>query len=155
MHSYSQNSLILCRGCGLASRIVNYHQDRFEAFAFFAIAYFPPTPGKFDLDAINDMSEKVLGYRHFGYWKFFEREDAAKIIEGHVSHHYSLLDAAFSVKTKLCDLEGVIRVTCIYQRPKSPSRQFLRGRTADQVVDGRHEGRDRTIYPHRGTNYPK
>ncbi|KAL5495459.1 hypothetical protein ACEPAI_922 [Sanghuangporus weigelae] len=71
-------------GCGLNSRIANYFQDRFEAFAFLAIAYFPPIPDGLQIDAINDVSEKMYGYRYLGYWRFFERDDASEIIEAHL-----------------------------------------------------------------------
>ena len=70
------------RGCGLNSRLVSYYEDRFEAFGFFAISYSPPAP--FDLDAINAMAKKMLGYDNFGYWYFFGKDEAAKIIEEHV-----------------------------------------------------------------------
>ena len=77
----------ICRGSGLNSRLVSYYSDRFEGFGFFAVPYSPPLP--FNLAAINAMSKQVFGYENFGYWNFFAKEEAAKIIEDHVC----LLDA--------------------------------------------------------------
>ncbi|KAH8109568.1 alpha/beta-hydrolase [Phellopilus nigrolimitatus] len=81
-------------GCGLNSRLANYHSERFEAFAFFAIPYFPPIiSGKFDIDVLNVASKEKLGYTHLGYFKFFETERAAKIME---EHYDSLESLAFA-----------------------------------------------------------
>lgn len=76
-------SCLIHRGCGLNARLANYYGEKFEAFGFFAVPYSPPLP--FDLAAINAMSKQVFGYDNFGYWNFFAKEEAAKIIEEHVS----------------------------------------------------------------------
>lgn len=72
------------RGVGLCSRLANYRADRFAAFAFFALGYFPPAPD-FDVSAINAHSLVKHGYENFGYWNFFAKDEAAKVIEEHVS----------------------------------------------------------------------
>lgn len=76
--------LIGFRGAGLCSRLANYRADRFAAFAFFALGYFPPAPD-FDVAAINAQSLVKNGYENFGYWNFFAKDEAAKVIEEHVS----------------------------------------------------------------------
>ena len=63
---------------------MNYHPSRFTKFAFLDIAYNPPS-GPFSIDAINEATEKGLGYPIFGYWHFFNDEDAGKIMDDHVS----------------------------------------------------------------------
>ena len=70
---------------------MSYYGDRFAAFGFLAIPYSPPAP--FDLAAINAMSKQVFGYDNFGYWNFFAKEEAAKIIEDHVSGLVAILQA--------------------------------------------------------------
>jgi hypothetical protein len=35
-------------------------------------------------DGLNAMMEKAFGYATFGYWYFFEREDAGKILDDNV-----------------------------------------------------------------------
>lgn len=74
---------LLIRGSFLVSRLANYFPERFLKFVFLDVAYQPPT-GPFNLDAINDMSEKMLGYPVFGYWYFFNSADAAELMNRNV-----------------------------------------------------------------------
>lgn len=69
----------------MCSRLANYRADRFAAFAFFAFGYLPPAPD-FDVNVINGQSVSVRGYENFGYWNFFAKDEAAKVIEDHVSN---------------------------------------------------------------------
>lgn len=78
---------LFIRGSFLVSRLANYFPERFLKFVFLDIAYQVPT-GHLDVDAINDMSEKMLGYPVFGYWKFFNSADAAELIDRNV--HFRL-----------------------------------------------------------------
>ncbi|KAH8113756.1 alpha/beta-hydrolase [Phellopilus nigrolimitatus] len=81
-------------GCDLNSRLANDYAERFEAFAFFAIPYFPPVAsGTFDIDAVNAASKEKHGYTRFGYWKFFETERATKVIEVHYDSFISVFFA--------------------------------------------------------------
>jgi len=77
-------------GSGLCSRLANYRADRFAAFAFFALGYFPPMPD-FDIDAMNAQSLEKHGYENFGYWNFFAKDEAAKVIEEHSESFFSLI----------------------------------------------------------------
>lgn len=43
-----------------------------------------PAPD-FDVAAINAQSLVKNGYENFGYWNFFAKDEAAKVIEEHVS----------------------------------------------------------------------
>lgn len=70
-------------GSGLNSRLAIYFPERFRAFAFFAMSYTPPSVN-FDLDALNAASMQKFGYEKFGYWEFFVKDGADKIIEDHV-----------------------------------------------------------------------
>ncbi len=58
--------------------------------------YNPPT--LFDLDLAIENSRKVLGYETLGYWKFFEANDAAKIIKDNLD---SFMDIVFPNDTTL------------------------------------------------------
>lgn len=68
----------------MCSRLANYRADRFAAFAFLAVGYLPPAPD-FDHKSMNALSLAKRGYENFGYWNFFDRDDAAKVVEDHVS----------------------------------------------------------------------
>jgi soluble epoxide hydrolase / lipid-phosphate phosphatase len=72
-------------GSFMLSRVVNYYPDRMKAAVFMSIRYMPPSNGeRFDLDAINAFTRKHLGFEMFGYWRFFEREDAGGVLGEHV-----------------------------------------------------------------------
>lgn len=72
------------RGSFLLSRLANFFPERFVKFVFVDVGYQAPT-ASFDIDAINDISKKQLGYTIFGYWYFFNEEDAAELIDRNVS----------------------------------------------------------------------
>ena len=37
------------------------------------------------IDAINAITKQQFGYSTFGYWKLFDTEEAAKLLDSHVS----------------------------------------------------------------------
>lgn len=47
----------------------------------------------FDLDQAIEASKKAVGYETIGYWKFFEADDAAKIIENNLESFIDLVCA--------------------------------------------------------------
>ena len=67
------------------SRMPNYHPSRFLSFTFLGAGY--AAPGEtFNIDAINEETQKALGYSIIGYWPFFNSEDAAELIERNVCY---------------------------------------------------------------------
>ena len=74
----------ITRGSNFLYRLANYHPQRFTKFAWLDIAYNPPTNDSFSAEAINEATEKELGYPIFGYWLFFRDDDAGRIIDEHV-----------------------------------------------------------------------
>ena len=66
------------------SRLANYHNDRFLAFAFLSVSYMPPNPN-FNYERMITSNRSTFGNECYGYWSFFAREDAAAILEAHVS----------------------------------------------------------------------
>jgi pimeloyl-ACP methyl ester carboxylesterase len=71
-------------GVFLMSRLCNFFPKRWESATFISVAYAPPGR-KMDIDAINAMTKKIQGWEVFGYWKFFERQDAGDVVKDHVS----------------------------------------------------------------------
>lgn len=71
-------------GSFLLARLANYYPERLLSTAFLAAAYRAPGQSM-NVDLFNALSKEKLGYEMFGYWKFFEKEDAAQIIKDHVS----------------------------------------------------------------------
>ncbi|KAF2657273.1 putative epoxide hydrolase [Lophiostoma macrostomum CBS 122681] len=66
-------------GSGLLSCAALAYPSLFAGVVFTSVGYIPP--GLFDIDQLNGLSTKVLGYPTFGYWKFFDEDDAAAILE--------------------------------------------------------------------------
>jgi hypothetical protein len=69
------------------SRLANYHPERFSAYAFIDHGYGAPgqslTPAV--IQHINSSVQAKLGFSIFGYFLFFNEEDAAKLLDEHVS----------------------------------------------------------------------
>jgi soluble epoxide hydrolase/lipid-phosphate phosphatase len=72
-------------GTFLLSRLANYHPERLLSSSFLAVPYRPPR-NYFDVDAVNSLTQKKLGYALCGYWKFFDKEDAAQVVKDHASN---------------------------------------------------------------------
>jgi hypothetical protein len=75
------------RGSFLLSRLANYHPERFSAYVFIDHGYGAPgqslTPAV--IQHINSSVQAKLGFSIFGYFLFFNEEDAAKLLDEHVS----------------------------------------------------------------------
>ncbi|KUJ06698.1 putative epoxide hydrolase 2 [Mollisia scopiformis] len=72
-------------GVGLLSRLLNYFPDKFSAVVFVSVPYMEPS------DAMNAMTEQLFGYPTFGYWEFFNDDDAAEICDHHNESFTSLV----------------------------------------------------------------
>ncbi|KAL8653888.1 MAG: hypothetical protein Q9210_001839 [Variospora velana] len=96
-------------GSFLLSRMANYLPDRISAYAWLALGYYPPF-GKFDVDAINDETQRMLGYSTFGYWHFFNAPDAAEIMISNpeISRSLCYSEDPMTLKNHLCP-KGAIR----------------------------------------------
>lgn len=73
-------------GSFLVSRLANHFPERFLKFVFIDVAYQAPI-GHLNVDAITELSEKMLGYPVFGYWYSFNDADAAELIDRNVHIH--------------------------------------------------------------------
>ncbi|KAG6895865.1 hypothetical protein C0992_011964 [Termitomyces sp. T32_za158] len=76
-------------GSGVVSRLANYYPDRFVAFAFLALGYYPPSSMKF-ADSYTQTFE-IAGRDLFGYRYFFAEEGAPELIEKNIDSFYSLI----------------------------------------------------------------
>jgi soluble epoxide hydrolase/lipid-phosphate phosphatase len=80
---------ILFRGSGLLSYMALSHPSSFAAIVFSSVGYNPP--GLFDVDPINTITQQILGYPTFGYWKFFDEEDAGSLLDANPESLLSLM----------------------------------------------------------------
>jgi soluble epoxide hydrolase/lipid-phosphate phosphatase len=70
-------------GSHLLSRLANYAPERFLSLVFLVIPYMP-SGMVMDQDRVNVTTKGLLSFERFGYWRFYERNDAAEIIKEHV-----------------------------------------------------------------------
>ncbi|CAF1475445.1 unnamed protein product [Adineta ricciae] len=83
-------------GTHLANRFVLYHPQQTLGVALISGGY--SAPALFDLDKAIEASRETIGYEILGYWKFFDAEDAAEIIENNLD---SFIDLAFASDSTL------------------------------------------------------
>ncbi|KAI0824027.1 alpha/beta-hydrolase [Trametes gibbosa] len=78
-------------GSWILSRLANLHDQRFHAYAWNAVAYQPPSPQPMDIDALIEYLKVHTGDPRFGYWKFFNTEDAHVVCERHLDSFLHVL----------------------------------------------------------------
>ncbi|THH32650.1 hypothetical protein EUX98_g1519 [Antrodiella citrinella] len=78
------------RGSYVVSRLANYFPDRFHAFAHFSVPFMiPDTTVTFEKTIA--FLQALLGYDPYGYWWFFNEEDADKVIAEHLDSYMSIV----------------------------------------------------------------
>ncbi len=90
-------------GTRVAGRFVLHHPERTLGVTLISSAQNPSA--LFDLDRALENSRNALGYETFDHWKFFEANDAAKIIEYNLD---SFMDLVFANDTSLWRYHFVI-----------------------------------------------
>ena len=74
----------LHRGSAAVSRLANWYPERISAYAFFALPYLRPLPKDYNYEAAIVKQKQQYGYELYGYWSFFNRDDANQVIQEHV-----------------------------------------------------------------------
>jgi hypothetical protein len=78
--------LIQDSGSPFLSRLANFYPSTFIAYSFIDVGYIaPPALTLEDVEAINNATQAELGYTVFGYWLFFNGDEATPILNSHVS----------------------------------------------------------------------
>lgn len=83
-------------GSVIAQRFYNFRPDRVTAILLLNGPYMAPSKEKFDLDAVNAMTEQMLGYPAMAYWSLFTAPDGPQILKDNVGRLFSALHAAGS-----------------------------------------------------------
>jgi soluble epoxide hydrolase/lipid-phosphate phosphatase len=75
------------RGTFLLSRLANYYPERFSAYAFIDHGYSAPGHSltAAAIQHVNSSVQANRGFSIFGYFLFFNEEDAPKLLDEHVS----------------------------------------------------------------------
>lgn len=74
-------------GSFLLSRLVNYYPECLSKLVFLDVGYSPPGGGltKERVGFVDEMVQKHMGYSVFGYFLFFDEEDAPVLMDKNVS----------------------------------------------------------------------
>ncbi|KIX93611.1 uncharacterized protein Z520_10789 [Fonsecaea multimorphosa CBS 102226] len=95
-------------GSGVVQRFYNFHADRCAGLVLLNVAYLPPTPEPFNLDATIELTKGIFGYGTYWYWKLFTAPDGAQIMDSHLE---SMWDVAHGEPETwldtLCSPDGV------------------------------------------------
>ena len=79
-------------GSYMAQRLYLWRPERCAGLILLNVAYLPPNPDMpFDLDAVNNMTEKLYGYPTFAYWEVFAADDGPKLLLDHVENLFHLI----------------------------------------------------------------
>jgi soluble epoxide hydrolase / lipid-phosphate phosphatase len=65
------------------SRLENYYSSYFLGYVFLSAPYQTPAT-RFDLAAINSLTESAFGFPVFGYWPFFDSNGAGELLSANV-----------------------------------------------------------------------
>lgn len=68
--------------------MANLFDERFHAYAWNALGYWPPRPSPIDIDTLIEQMKEQTGDPRFGYWKFFNLDDAYVVCDQNVSAPY-------------------------------------------------------------------
>ncbi|KAH6871229.1 epoxide hydrolase [Thelonectria olida] len=102
-------------GSALAQRTYLHHRELFSGVILLNTAYMVPSDQPFDLRAVNEWTEKTMGFPQFSYWEFFTAPDAPEIIDANLERMWHALHG---------DVEGWMRkLFCV----PNAMRDFLLG----------------------------
>ena len=77
-------------GSILAQRLYLFHSSRVVGLGLVSVPYYPPSQ-PFEFEAINKMTEQLLGYPQFAYWELFTAPDGPQILNDHIESFYTVL----------------------------------------------------------------
>ena len=119
------------------SRLSILYPDRFIAFGWLTISFMEPPQSKFDLKGVMAFLKQVLGSETLAYWQFFDKEDAAQIIERNVSTYLTLILCTLVMSPKIDSF-----IQLVY--PKDPESwktyMTIPGKTAEWLENNTRPG---------------
>lgn len=96
-------------GSRLAVMFYNLHPERVSGVIMVNVAYSGAERGnKFDLDAIIQQTEKMVGYGLLWYWKLFTAPDGPKLLKENADVLFDVMHAPQSWRQTLC-VDGATR----------------------------------------------
>ncbi|KAF2126228.1 alpha/beta-hydrolase [Dothidotthia symphoricarpi CBS 119687] len=113
-------------GAGCASRLYNFYPNRVDGVVLLNVAYGAPTRDKFDLDAVNKMTEKAFGYPVFSYWHLFTAPDGPAVLKEHLERLYHAMHGEAETMKYIFTTPGAIRDYLLNGGHESELRPYAR-----------------------------
>jgi len=89
-------------GSYFLSRFYNHHPTRLLSLTFVSVPYNPPGI-PFNLEAVNQLTKKMIGFEKFGYIQFLASDRSPEVIGKHVSSRVSSVDFSKRFQVHLTD----------------------------------------------------
>ena len=77
-------------GSAVSQRFYLYHRKRCVGLSLLSLAYQIPSDQPFDLEKVNGLTEKRLGYPQWEYWNFFTAPDAPKLMSENIGRFWDV-----------------------------------------------------------------
>ncbi|KAI1326416.1 epoxide hydrolase [Xylariaceae sp. FL0255] len=96
-------------GSALAQRVYLHHRELFSGMILLNVAYLVPPARPLDLAKMNDLTEKMLGYRQYSYWELLTAPDGAEILNNNLERMWQVLhgDVEDWVKKMFCTKDAM------------------------------------------------
>lgn len=109
-------------GSGVASRVYLYAPERVVGLILLNVAYSPPSEEPFDVDVMNEMTKKFVGYPLFTYWHFFTSEEGTRLMSENPEKVWEIChgvdaDMHGSWMKKMFTVEGAMRDVILDPHP--------------------------------------
>lgn len=88
-------------GAACAARLYNYNPSRVVGMVLLNVAYMQPSRQPFNLDATNQMTEKLFGYPFFSYWHLFTAEDGSEVLKANLDRLYHAMHGSADTMKQL------------------------------------------------------
>ncbi|KAH7383400.1 Alpha/Beta hydrolase protein [Cadophora sp. MPI-SDFR-AT-0126] len=85
-------------------RLYFYNPELVVGLSLIAVGLMPPSPDKFDLKAINEMTETYYGFPKYAYVEFLSSEEAPGLISANIEKFWEIMHGSpkYWLKTQFC-----------------------------------------------------
>ncbi|KAF1948649.1 alpha/beta-hydrolase [Byssothecium circinans] len=111
-------------GAGCAARMYHYHPDRVAGLILMNVPYVAPSREKFDLDALNSLTETLFGAPLQAYWYLFTAPDGPALLKAHADRVYHILHGQGETMKKFFCVPGAFRDYLEKGGPEIPLRPY-------------------------------
>lgn len=104
-------------GSGCASHLYHYFPKRVVGLVNLNVAYSPPARKPFDLEAINQLTQKIFGYPVFSYWGVTAGPDGPELLKSNVDRFFQAMHGPAESMKKIFTGPGAFREVSLVTSP--------------------------------------